>query len=222
MTEDSISQQALARKKRFLEEKSKFGVQNTGTVVQRLNEYRLYFNNSGDIVCLSNEKLTHISSDWITAEFDQLVLQNLKSKDLNKFWVMTTPSGYKIKPKPINTFYSSILETDMIEIMVSDNCEYDIMVQIQGLDLIVTMSEQTKKKYAGMYPISATIQGKRILNFFIVDTDYTNFILQAESISMVELLVNDRVIRPLVDDLSNCKVFTVPLFDKYTKAAVQE
>jgi hypothetical protein len=216
MAEEQVTQQALERKRRFLEQKEK---PETAVVSGDQRPYVLYFNQTGNIVCYSKEKPAHLEPDWLTADFNQEQLARLRTKDLNQYWVKHTASGPVISLKPMNTFYSSLVNKDLCEIDLTDADvdQYEITVQLTDSELIVQMMPSTKQRYQGMYPISATIKGKRILNFFIVDPEEDSYILQTESVSMVELLVNEQVTRPTRDNLSGCRVFTVNLFDKYAR-----
>ena len=92
------------------------------------------------------------------------------------------------------------------------------MIAIGNEYATIQLSEKFKETMIGIYPIQATIKGKRIFKFFLVDPEQKNVIFDTVTVSMVELLTEKIVVKELLADLRHCVVLTTPLFDTYLRA----
>ena len=72
--------------------------------------------------------------------------------------------------------------------------------------------------YKDVYPISATVNGQRLLKFFLTAEHDPHVMFHYEIISLAELITEKKVVRQLPGDLRHCSVYTVKLFDKYQRA----
>jgi len=214
---DQISEQALARKKRFLEEKGDAG---GFTELVEKNEHRelfLYFDERGDIMSLSKDKPDEVNPLWLTYEFDQHELAMLKDKDVNQFWVVTDSKGAsKIQLRPQSTVYAAMDTDNMIKVEFGDE-DADMYISIKPDSATVKLSPEVKASYEGVYPIQATIKGKRIFKLFLTDPENQNIIFDTITVSMVELLTEEVIVKDIIADLRHCTVYTTPLFDKYLR-----
>jgi len=220
MSEEQISEQALARKKKFLEKKHEFGDYKTLMEHNKHKLYYLYFDADGEIMSLTKEPPEKINPLWKTYEFDQHLLATLVDKDINKFWVTTDSTGVStIQLKPVGTVYVQLAEEDLLSVEFSndDNTDYEMSVSITATDLFLSLSDTAKQMFSDVYPIQATVKGKRILKFFLADPAKHDIIYHTESVSLVELLTEDKVRKELPADLRHCTINTVPVFDKYIR-----
>ena len=81
----------------------------------------------------------------------------------------------------------------------------------------IKISQEVKDQYAGVYPIQATVKGKRIFKIFLADAENQNIIYDTLTVSMVELLTEEEITKDIIADLRHCNVYTAPLFDKYLR-----
>lgn len=214
---DGISPQALARKKRFLEEKGDAG--SFEKLIEK-NDHRhlfLYFDERGDIMSLCKQSPDEVNPLWQTYDFDQHELAMLQGKDLNQFWVVTDSKGKsKINLRPQATVYAKMSHDDLIKVDFSEG-EADLYVSIKEDCATVKVDPKIKKRYEGTYPIQATVNGKRIFKIFLSDPEQENIIYDTITVSMVELLTEEVITKDLVADLRHCTIYTAPLFDKYKR-----
>ena len=214
---EGISEQALARKKRFLEEKG-----DAGSFEQLVEKHEdrlwyLYFDERGDIQTLCHEKPEDVNPLWRTYEFDQHELAMLKDKDTNQFWVVTDTKGVcKIQLRPQATVYASMDASDLTLVDFGEG-EADLYVSVKEDSASIKISQEVKDQYAGVYPIQATVKGKRIFKIFLADAENQNIIYDTLTVSMVELLTEEEITKDIIADLRHCRIYTAPLFDKYLR-----
>lgn len=214
---EGISEQALARKKRFLEEKG-----DAGSFEQLVEKHEdrlwyLYFDERGDIQTLCHDKPEDVNPLWRTYEFDQHELAMLKDKDTNQFWVVTDTKGVcKIQLRPQATVYASMDASDLTLVDFGEG-EADLYVSVKEDSASIKISQEVKDQYASVYPIQATVKGKRIFKIFLADAENQNIIYDTLTVSMVELLTEEEITKDIIADLRHCNVYTAPLFDKYLR-----
>ena len=214
---EGISEQALARKKRFLEEKG-----DAGSFEQLVEKHEdrlwyLYFDERGDIQTLSHDKPEDVNPLWRTYELDQHELAMLKDKDTNQFWVVTDTKGVcKIQLRPQATVYASMDASDLTLVDFGEG-EADLYVSVKEDSATIKISQEVKDQYKNVYPIQATVKGKRIFKIFLADAENQNIIYDTLTVSMVELLTEEEITKDIIADLRHCNVYTAPLFDKYLR-----
>jgi len=215
-----MANSAEERKKRFLENKQSAGGAQALIDNQKYKPYRVYFNDKGDIMCFSKDENQEISEDWHTHDFSQDQLQILKEKDLTRFIVKKDPKVdnlYSIELRPIETVYVSADEDFLYEVKPSDEKKYDVTATITETHLVVSLHKTVKKSYKGVYPISATINGSRLLKFYVTAKNDPHEMYHYSVISLADLLSKDQVEIELDDDLREYSIFTNKLFDTYIR-----
>jgi len=216
-----VSNAALERKKRFLAEKEKAGGIDKLIDKQKEKDWVVYFNESGDIVCFTQTEVD-VKDDWQTYEFSQEQLKILtdNNDELAKYRINVDPTVdnlYSIQLKEINSIYTESEKEFLNEIEYGKSTSFDVKVAVNSAELVVNLSNKTKEIYKDMYPISATVQGQRMLKFFLTAEHDPHIMFHYEIISLAELITEKKVVRELPGDLRHCSVYTVKLFDKYQR-----
>lgn len=215
-----MTEPILARKQRFLKNKELYGSIEELFKVNQIRPYKLYFTSDGEIMCLTREDID-IQPGWLTYDFDKQQLFDLKyfEKDLHKYKVVPIgKSSYKIILKPIETLFKESEKKDLVLIDVNEELDnYELKLEITDHEIIFSLSPDALAKYGTKYSISTTVKGKRIFHFyFTLKGSDTSFIHKA-TISMVELLESEKLIKYPPADLRQYDVLTIPLFDKYIR-----
>ena len=218
MTEE-INPAALARKKRFIDAKMDAGGFDNLIDKQETRARRVYFDERGDIMSICHQEPHEVNPLWLTYEFDQHTINELDEKDVNKFWVVTQKDKTcKIQVRPQATVYSKMKEEDTIKVGFDPEIETaDCMVSVKEEHVEIELSDKFKETMKGVYPIQATIKGKRIFKFFLCDPEQQGVIFDTVTVSMVELLTEKIIKKDTLADLRHCTVYTAPLFDKYLR-----
>jgi len=216
-----VSNAALERKKRFLAEKEKAGGIDKLIDKQKEKDWVVYFNESGDIVCFTQTEVD-VKDDWQTYEFSQEQLKILtdNNDELAKYRINVDPTVdnlYSIQLKEITSIYTESEKEFLNEIEYGKSTSFDVKVAVNSAELVVNLSNKTKEIYKDMYPISATVQGQRMLKFFLTAEHDPHIMFHYEIISLAELITEKKVVRELPGDLRHCSVYTVKLFDKYQR-----
>lgn len=214
-----VSKEAQERKKRFLANKNAAGgitalIDNT-----KFKPWRVYFDTEGEIMCFTKEESIDIQPDWLTHDFSPEQIQVLKEKDLSKFRIKKDPdvdNKYSIEIKPIETVYISADDDFLYKI--PEKKLYDVQVKITVSTMVIKLSKKIKKKYKDVYPISATVNGSRLLKFYITAKDDPHDMYHYSIVSLADLLTKEEVIIELEHDMREYDVFTNKLFDSYARA----
>lgn len=214
---EEISEQALARRRRFLEEKGTAGGFKELVKKTDNRQLRLYFDERGDIMSLSAELPDKVNPLWLTYDFDQHDLAMLKEKDLNQFWIITDSKGKcKISLRPQATVYATMPADNLVTLEFGEGSA-DLYFSLTEDSAIIELDQSVKDQFEGTYPIQATVKGKRIFKFFISDPEQVNIIYDTVTVSMVELLTEKTIKKDIPADLRHCQIHTVPLLDKYLR-----
>ena len=219
MTE--ISNKALARRKLFLENKSKNMVVAGQPLPKETvsppppaplpileRDWVLYHADNGDIVCFSQEDPA-IREGWRKTNFTQAVLKQLVGQDLNKWWVRPSHPPV-LHMKPLKT-----VEIDTyVEFTTQKSKKFDISFEITETSLIIKMNKKTKKQFADMYPISASKNGYRLLKFYVAENIDPYFVYAEITVPLSELITEEFIVYPLPVDLQKHAVYGSPIFEK--------
>ena len=109
-------------------------------------------------------------------------------------------------------------EEDTIKVGFDPEIETaDCMISVKEEHVEIELSDKFKETMKGVYPIQATIKGKRIFKFFLCDPEQQGVIFDTVTVSMVELLTERIIKKDTLADLRHCTVYTAPLFDKYLR-----
>lgn len=221
---DGISKQALARKKAFLKAKEEAG----GTVEKLMKQsenrdWTLYFDMAGNIVCLTQEiDEVEIKKDWKTYDFnlDQLSILLKENVEISNYWIvkdLLEENVYKIEIKPTENIYANA-EKDFLYEIDSNIKKAQISINVSQDALTVVLDRKiVEDNYSDMYPVSATVNGARMLKFFITAPGNPHVMYHSETISLSELIIRDEVVRPLPADCRSYSVYTIKHFDTYSK-----
>ena len=216
---DELSPQALARKQRFLDEKGTHGGFDNLVKAQETRARRVYFDERGDIMSICHQEPHEVNPLWLTYNFDQHVINELDDKDVNKFWVVRLKDdSCKLQLRPQATVYATMKDEDVMKVEFDPEVETaDCMISIKEEHAEIELSDKFKETMKGVYPIQATIKGKRIFKFFLCDPEQQGVIFDTVTVSMVELLTERIIKKDTLADLRHCTVYTAPLFDKYLR-----
>ena len=209
---------AMARKNRFLKNKEKHG--NGEQYIKYLNErpYRLYFDDRGEIVCLTREEV-EVQPGWNTYDFDKQKLFELKyfEKELHKYHVIQKEDKtLDVQLKLFIRQYSDQEKNELMLVELGDEVA-DFIIKITSHEIIFQLSDAAKKQFQGKYPIGATIKGKRIFHFYFSPSENHDVYAHRETVSMFELLTNDVVVKYPPGNFRQYDLFTLKLFDKYVR-----
>lgn len=221
---DEISPEALARKAAFIAAKEAAGGAEALWVQQKNKPWSVYFNDAGEIVCFTNHPQEEIDEEWNTHPFTQEQLGILQGKDLTKYRIrkdQAVDNVYVIELKPIETVYVSAKEDFLYEVETSKVRKWDLMLEVHKDDVVVKLGKAQLEKYADVYPISATVNGQRLIKVFITAPNDPHVMFHYQVIALADLLSNGGEVKFEVDiDFREYSFYTNKMFDVYVKKTV--
>lgn len=213
-------QNVLTRRERFLLEKERVGGDSSKLVSEnKVAPYRVFFDDTGEIVAFTSDRDFTPKDHWHTHDFDTDQTKILAESE--------TPERYyvKVDPKVDNLYSIELRQLDSV--MVDVKTEFlqeikegksaDVMLSVKNLEFSCTLSAEAKAAYEGIYPVSATVKGQRLLRFYFTAPGDPHMMFHYETFSLADLLVNGTVTRKLPVDVRRYSVFTNMLFDTYVK-----
>jgi hypothetical protein len=207
------------RKKRFLEAREEAG--GFDNLINNLKNrpYRVYFTEDGEIVCFTQEEVS-ANDDWLTYEFSQDQLEILKERGTSNYRVVKDPMVDNVYTIEIKTqaYTETFVDEFLIEIAEEHaNSHADIYCKVNKNQLIIWMDDNTKKLYAGIDPVSATMKGKRILCIYITAKNDPYCLFQQHFVSICDLLKNQHIVLTNNSDFSDHSLYTRKVFDNYLR-----
>ena len=221
VVDEGVSEKALARKAAFVAAKEQAGGAESLWIQQKNKPWSVYFNEAGDILCFTNETQATLNEEWLTHDFTSEQLGMLHGKDLTKYRIRkeeTEENVYVIELKPIETVYVSAKEDFLFAVEDNGARKWDLQLEVHKDDVVVKLGKAQLEKYKDVYPISATVNGQRLIKIFITATNDPHTMFHYQVIALADLLSNNGEVKFEVDiDFREYSFYTNKLFDTYSK-----
>lgn len=217
---ENISEAALARKKAFKEAKEKAGGANQLILQNKKKQYKVYFDQVGTILALTSEKDFKPDPEWLTYDFRQDQLQVLIDNPTDAYEVVKdeqNDKNYYIRIKPIETAFVDVNDEFLTEIHTEKKRGWNIQVELTKTQLKVAISKATLKQYEGIYPISATVKGQRLLRFYITAPNDPHTMFGYHIVPLADLISDGGVQIDTPYDFREYSIYTSKLFDIYVR-----
>lgn len=222
---ENLTVDAIERRKRWREEKlAKGGIDS---IIQEETDrpWCVWFDQAGNIVCFGQHAPADSPDTWTTYEFPQDDIDKLKAydaHDLSKFRVRPDPQNADrmiLDLKPLETIYLS-KDRDFLSEIEQDGRpgSAQIVVKLTGDSLHITLAQEVKSTlYKDVFPVSATINGHRLLKFYITAPNDPHVMYAYHTVALADLITQDSVTVKLDADLTGYSVYTQKQFDKYSR-----
>ena len=217
---ENISDAALARKKAFADSKKSAGGVNKLILKNQKRSYKVYFNEEGTILALTSEQTFTPDPTWLTYDFTQEQLKILVDNRLEDYEIVPNEKDntvYYIRIKPIETKFIDAKQDFLYEITKEKRRGWAIQVEITKDKLKVAISKATLKQYEGIYPISATVNGQRLLRFYITAKNDPHTLFGYHLVSLADLITDGGVEIDMPYDFRDYSIYTHKLFDSYIR-----
>lgn len=205
------------RKRAFLAAKDSAGGAESLALQQKTRPFSLYFDANGDITCFSNGENVVPQEGWLTHDFTREQLEVLVDRDLTKYRVRKDPkidNLYSIELRPLESVYVKANDDFLYEIS-DEGSDADLICKLTDTHLVIRMSKKAKSAYKGIYPISATVKGQRLLKFYVTAKNDPHVMYHYTMVSLADLLSEKEIKSETEVDLRGCSIFTIKLFDTY-------
>ena len=212
-----VSKEAEERRLRFQAAKDAAGGL-AGLIRQELaKQPKVYFLSDGTIVSISKEDMP-LKEGWQVKEFSNEQVEILENNNWNLFYVKTDPlvdNLYSIESRPLESVVVSA-ENNSLLLIDTSSADYECMCNLTKTVFTVTLSKSTIEKYSSIDPISATVNGQKVLKFYFTAPNNPHIMIHSEYISLKRLLENTVTISTATD-LTQTSIYTVKAFDKYVR-----
>jgi hypothetical protein len=212
-----VSKEAEERRLRFQAAKDAAGGL-AGLIKQELaKQPKVYFLSDGTIVSISKEDI-ELKEGWQVKEFSTEQVAILENNNWNLFYVKTDPlvdNLYSIESRPLERAVVST-ENNSLLLIDTSSADYECMCNLTKTAFTVTLSNSTIEKYSSIDPISATVNGQKVLKFYFTAPNNPHIMIHSEYISLKRLLENTVTINTATD-LTQTSIYTVKAFDKYVR-----
>lgn len=212
-----VSKEAEERRLRFQAAKEAAGGL-AGLIKQELAKIpKVYFLSDGTIVSVSKEDML-LKEGWQVKEFSTEQVEILENNNWNLFYVKTDPlvdNLYSIESRPLESVVVSA-ENNSLLLIDNSSADYDCMCSLTKTTFTVTLSNSTIEKYANIDPMSATVNGQKVLKFYFTAPNNPHIMIHSEYISLKRLLENTITVNTTTD-LTQTSIYTVKAFDKYVR-----
>ena len=212
-----VSKEAEERRLRFQAAKEAAGGL-AGLIRQELaKQPKVYFLSDGTIVSVSKEDMD-LKEGWQVKEFSNEQVEILENNNWNLFYVKTDPlvdNLYSIESRPLESVVVST-ENNSLLLIDTSSADYECMCKLTKTVFTVTLSKSTIEKYSSIDPISATVNGQKVLKFYFTAPNNPHIMIHSEYISLKRLLENTVTINTATD-LTQTSIYTVKAFDKYVR-----
>jgi hypothetical protein len=213
-----ITEQALARKQRFLQLKQEVGGAGAISDYIKTISNKIWFNDAGDIQSISKEHNTSMTDKYKVAEFTDDQISILKDKSWNLYRVeedKNCAGVYYISVKPQEM--SQYQATEFLTVIPKSKGEYDVKVQVKENSITISLSKDAKKLYKNVPIHDAVIKGKRQLVFYLTTIDDPSFLLETISVKLSTLIQKTKVSIKTNTAGSGISVYTIKLFENYVR-----
>lgn len=214
-----VSEQALARKKKFAQIKAEAG-NNIRTLRKTLaeREWRVWFFENGEIITFTQDHELVPKENWLTYDFTQEQLSILIGKNINEYVVKKDPlvdNLYSIEVKTIEKSVVSAEQNFLIEIVENRIETFDVLCELFEDRMNITLNNQVLDSYKEIDPEKATVNQRKKFIFYFTAKNDPHILLAQHSVYLKDLLTEKTVTVNFNDVFSECSVYTKKLFNNY-------
>lgn len=217
-----VSKVALARKKQREQMLTEAGNFRKINRAKKNREWRIYFDENGDIITFTQDENLVPKDDWLTYDFTQDQLSILIEKNVSQYQVTKSKDVdnlYSIEVKKEKPYVLNATTAFLSEIpeSYSDDEEYEVLCTLTNTEFIIALNSQTRAKYIDIEPEVATINSAKKLLFFITAPKDPHILIQKIEVTLEELLSNNNpVIKPInIRANDYCSLYTKYKFKNY-------
>ena len=204
------SEQALARTKKFREIKNKIGLEQL-QFDSLFKQTKVYFDNTGEITCITQDKNFEPDPDWLTYDFTpeelDMVSENVSG---SRFSVYNVDGIYEIVQSTNKMPVGITQGPDLVK--VEETADADVVLRVKDTEIIVSATPELQKiiKDNGM-----KIENVRVLSFFVTQKNNPHFMIYNFYVPLMDLANQESVKIPCDDDFTDYSIYTKPVIDSY-------
>lgn len=209
-----VSEQAQERKKRFRENKQQNGLTDKNITLSKTTN--IYFDDQGEIVCVTKDPEFPIDETWNTHEFTSQEMTALKNRSFSEFLVVKNDSGYQIKPRKSYQERSLSQEIKFQEVTIAPTWDTDLteLEMTMSKDQLTLQITPKGLEYLEKYKDSNyQIKNQKVLSVYITLKKNPHYLIHDLKVPLTDFLSGELVVVELDQDYTAYSIYTKPLFD---------
>ena len=204
------SELALARREMFRKIKNDNGLEQL-EFNALFQDTKIYFDTSGEITCITQDKNFQPQSDWITHNFTQeeieMVSENVSS---SRFSVYNVDGSYEIVMSANKMPMGITQGPDLVQ--VDQDADADIVLSVKDTEIFVTA---TKELQDTIKSNGNKIDNVRVLSFYVTQKNNPHFMIYNFYVPLMDLANQESVKIPCEEDFTEYSIYTKPVLDRY-------
>jgi hypothetical protein len=212
--------EAEKRRRRFLKNKKDAG----GTIAElqmqvSYADVYIYFDDDGEIMAVSptKQKLGKGIKEEIFTREQASILENVDTTGFRIRQDSNVDTVFIIENKPIESVFVKS-EDDFVKLVEFNKSKTaDITVTTKDKMFMVTLSKKQKTKYKKIATDEATAKGSKALKFYFTSKNDPHFMIYSINVKLPDLITKDEVAIPIPANLHECSIYTIGLFDTYSR-----
>lgn len=208
-----VTEQAINRRKKFVKNKYYHGLPSRESYMSKPRT--VYFNELGDIVCITKDDELEIPEDWKTAEFTTEDLRMISgNKSYSAFKVVEESGKYSIKHIKSLNKDSSRMAGDLTNVPWTTK-NVDLNVKVEKDSIIVYLSDQGSEFLSEFKGQNYRVRGHTFLPIYVCAKDNPSFLIDKFEVDLAELAAKDQITFKISDNYTEFSIYTLQLFDSY-------
>lgn len=213
-----VSEEALERKKKFRKNKEANGlVDKVSSLSKPVN---VYFDDHGEIVCVTKDTEFPIDESWNTFDFTPDEIRTLKNRSFSEFLVVKKDSHdnndiYEIKLRNSSKQHSITHETTFQEVVLTPSWDTDLTeleVSMSKDNITLQLLPQGLEYLAKYKDSNYQIKNQKVLSIYITLKKNPHYLIHDFKVPLVDFLSGDPVIVELEQDFTPYSIYTKPVF----------
>lgn len=208
-----VTKQALARKEKFLKSKFYNGLPSTETYMSKPR--KVYFDDLGNIVCITKDEDFDIPDDWKTAKFTVEELRMISgNKSYSAFKVVEESGKYCIKHVKSLNKQSSRMAGELTEVPWNTD-DVQLNIKVEQDKITVYLSDQGADYLAEFKDNNYIVRGYTYFPVYVCAKNNPSFLIDRFDVSLKELATQNQMTVKTSDDYTQFSIYTLQLFDSY-------
>lgn len=205
------SQQALQRSQKFKDAKAKKGFDQI-MFDCLYNVPRVYFDSTGEIMCITQDRDYKPDQDWLTHEFTkeeiEMVTENVSSSLFSVYKIDDDNYQLALNKRKIPHGISQGPDLKLV-----DYCDSpELSLEVHESHIQVTAEQELRDTIKSR---SMKIGTARVLSFYVTALNNPHFMIYNFYVPLSDLANKGTVKIPTEEDYTDYSIYTKPVFDSY-------
>ena len=221
-----VSTEALSRKQKFLELKKEHRDFEGITEHYKNLKWQIWHDENGNIISASKENNDQLDKKYSKAEFTNEQVEIAKVKEgiagtmnWDCYKISTDKFDSSVKYLEVKAIEktNNLYNLDLVLVDYNKTNQYNIKIVVIKNEMQITMHSNMINHYEKIKLENAVIKGRSTLPLYFTSVNDPSFLFYKTTVSLGELIKNKIVVKTIPDNLDECSIYTLNLFDTYVR-----